>query len=116
MIVVIDKKEAAALTVHMSVMRPSFRNIVKKNYRGKLREYINSYDYVRNEASMAVEYEVDTYTLNLNIVDLEVLQAFLRAYIDKSKKINEEAKSDDFQDQLNVLQEILKKCEELKSA
>ena len=116
MIVVINKMEAAALTMHMNVMRPSFRNITKKNYPDKLKEYISSYDYIKNESSMALEYEVDTYNLNLNIVDLNVLQAFLKAYIDKSQKVNDEAKSEEFQQHLDALNNVQIKCQELKSA
>lgn len=116
MIVVINKMEAAALTMHMNIMRPSFRNITKKNYPDKLKEYINSYDYIKNESSMALEYGVDTYNLNLNIVDLNVLQAFLKAYIEKSQKVNKDAKSEEFQLHLDALQRVKDKADEMAAA
>lgn len=113
MIINIEKQEIAALTFHMNVMRPSFRNICKKKYPAKLKEYISSYDYVKTESTFALEQGVEVYTLNLNIVDLEVLRAFLKAYIDKSQTVNDEAKSDEFQEHLNALQRVKEKADEM---
>ena len=113
MILNIEQKEITALTFHMNIMRPSFRNICKKNYPAKLKEYISSYDYVKTEAAFALELGVELYTLNLNIVDLEVLRAFLKAYIDKSQAVNDEAKSDEFQEHLDALQRVKDKADEM---
>lgn len=116
MIVQINKKEIAALTFHMNIMRPSFRNICKKNYKDKLKEYMNSYDYVKFEATNALELEVEEYVLNLNIVDLNVLRAFLDAYIAKSKAVNEQVKSDDYDEHLELLENVKNKADAVAAA
>lgn len=116
MIINIDKLEIAALTFHMNIMRPSFRNIIKKNYPAKLKDYISSYDYVKCEATIALETQVDAYTLNLNIVDLDVLRAFLDAYINKSQTINDEAKSIEFQQHLDALHSVKIKADAVAAA
>lgn len=116
MIVVIDKREAAALTFHMNIMRPSFRNILKKKYRNELKEYIASYDYIKSEATNATELEKVSHELHMNIKDLEILQAFLQAYLYKAQQVNDEAKSDDFQEHLNALTSVKLKSDECLSA
>lgn len=112
MIVVIDKKEAAAMTFHMNIMRSSFRNILKKKYRNEMKEYMASYDYIKTEATSATELEKDSHELHMNIKDLEILQAFLQAYLTKAQKVNDEAKLNDFQEQLNALSSVKSKADE----
>lgn len=113
MIVNIEKQEIAALTFHMNVMRASFRNIVKKNYPGNLKDYMASYDYVKKEAATALTQDAETHTLHLNIVDLAVLKAFLDAYIKKAQRVNDDAKSDDFQRHLDALKRVKDKADEI---
>lgn len=110
MIIFIDQKEAAALTLHMSVMRKSFRNLIKNKYTDKRTTYMQSYDYVLNESKKALEGDYTAYALNLNIVDLEVLHEFLCAYIAKSTSVNDKAKADDFKDHLDILSGVRDKA------
>lgn len=112
MIIFINEKEAAALTFHMSVMRKSFRNLLKKQYKAKQVELLHSYDYLLAESKKALEGEYTAYALNMNIKDLEVLHEFLRAYIAKAHQENEKAKSEELKEHLYVLSGVREKANE----
>lgn len=111
MIIFISEVEAAALTFHMNIMRPSFRNIVKKKgYDRKV--FMQSYDYLIAEATKALEGEYTAYALNMNIKDLEILHEFLRAYIAKAHQEADKAKSDELKGHLDVLSGVRVKANE----
>lgn len=86
MIVFINDREAAVLTLYTSMMRQSFRKLLKAKYKANKGEYMQSYDYISQEAKKALEGEYTSYALNLNIRDLEILHEFLRAFIGKLQK------------------------------
>lgn len=117
MIVNINHQESAALTLHMAIMRKSFRNLIKSKYREFKNEYLSSYDYVHEESKKALELfdngDIENYELNLNIRDLEILKEFLRAYtakvaIELSNNLQEIDK-----EQLNALESVQNKCDDL---
>lgn len=83
MIVFISEREAAALTLYTKMMRPSFVKLLKAKYRADKGDYMQSYDYISEEAIKALEGEYTSYALNLNIRDLEILHEFLIALVDK---------------------------------
>lgn len=119
MILVINKKEGAALTMHMAVMRKSFRNLLKSKYKDKQREYLIAYDYVQNEAQAILELDLESHSMHLNIIDLTVLEAFLKAYSDKleqelkSKMNNEQISAIE---DLSILKDLQQRCEEVMAA
>lgn len=122
MILQVEKIEAAALLLHMTTMRQSFRNIIKARYRDKKKTYLSSYDYIVGEASKQLESEIDLYTMHLNIQDAEVLRAFLNSYIDKLKKeilaplkLKDQKTKEELEEQLSILNVIETRCQELVS-
>lgn len=92
------------------------KKLLKKEYKYKRNEYVVAYDYVKVQAAEAVINQVEMYTLHCNIVDLEVLQAFLDAYIKKAQAEFDKAKLKDKDGHLQLLREILDQCEVLMSA
>ena len=113
MILKLQNVDAAAIALHMSLMRGSFRNLLKKQYKEKKDDYLTAYDYVINEAKYQLEEELEEYNVHLNILDLKVLQAFLQAYIQKSEKELQQAITDEYREHLNVLKDIQNRCSEL---
>lgn len=116
MIVTVNKQQAAALCLHMNTMRNSMKKVLKKKYKEDRAEYLKAYDYVKFEAANAVETQTEQYVIHCNIVDVNVLEAFLAAYIDKTKAVFEQAKLKDADEHLEALQAVLEQCEVLKSA
>lgn len=112
MIIFINEKEAAALTLHMSVMRKSFRNLLKRQFKAEQKEFQYSYDYIHDEARKALEGEYNAYALNMNIKDLEILKAFLDAYIVKTVRENEMAQIEELKEHLDVLSGVRNKANE----
>lgn len=110
MIVFINEKEAAALTLHMSIMRKSFRKLLKARYSSNKATYMQSYDYLLDEVKKALEGQYSAYALNMNIQDLEILHEFLRAYIDKVEKEMSKHLQDTDREQLYVLRNVQDKA------
>lgn len=113
MIVKINQKESAALTLHMAIMRKPFRNLMKTKYKAYKSNYLASYDYILNEAKNALEANLDSYDLNLNIRDLEILNEFLRAYTAKVEKELKEQLQEVDKEQIQALKNIKAKCSDL---
>lgn len=113
MIVKINQKESAALTLHMAIMRKPFRNLMKTKYKAYKINYLASYDYILNEAKNALEANLDSYDLNLNIRDLEILNEFLRAYTAKVEKELKEQLQEVDKEQIQALKNIKAKCSDL---
>lgn len=119
MILITKKVEAAALALHLSVMRADYRNLLKRQYKSKKDDYLKSYDYVRKECEMQLEQDLEYKEQHLNIIDLNVLHAFLHAYIDRLQKALKDAekvagiefKEDD--EQVFILANIKKRCSAL---
>ncbi|MEK4427606.1 hypothetical protein [Solibacillus sp. FSL K6-1523] len=112
MIIFIGEKEAAALTLHMSVMRKSFRNLIKSKYTNDRAAFLQSYDYIMGESKKALEGQYTAYALNMNIKDLELLHEFLRSYIAKATQESDKADSVDFKEHLYILSGVRDKANE----
>lgn len=113
MILNIKNVEAATLVLHMSIMRKSFRNLLKKNYKQQKDDYLESYDYVLQEAAYVLENHLEAYQVHLNISDLQVLTEFLNAYTNKAKKELESHLKEQDREQLHVLADLKDRCQEL---
>lgn len=113
MILQLKNVEAAAITLHMAMMRKSFRNLLKKQYKQQKDDYLTAYDYVLNESKYQLEEKLEIYNLHLNIVDLEVLTSFLEVYIDKSEKELKKALTGEYREHLNILKNIQNRCSEM---
>ena len=115
MILTLNVKEAAALTLHMSIMRKSVRNLLKKKYPKEKKELLESYDYVHEEAKKGLaasdNNRITHYTLHANIRDLTVLKEFLKAYTQKIGELSTELQCED-KAQIEVLEKLNRKCEE----
>lgn len=105
--------DSAALTLHMSIMRKSFRNIIKSKYKDLKKEYLASYDYIHEEVKQALLNNSNSYDLNLNIRDLEILNEFLRAYTNKVMNEFNEQLQDTDREQIEALNDVHRRCNEL---
>lgn len=115
MIVNINEKESAALTLHMAIMRKAFRNLIKAKYKTNKKDFLNSYDYVHNEAKKALELmqqDITSYDLNLNVTDLEILAEFLKSYTNKLEKEFKDHIQETDKEQIETLNLLYKKCGE----
>lgn len=116
MILVINQKESAALTLHMSVMRKSYRNLFKSRYKARRVELEKIYDYLLGLSKEALESKLELFELHLNIRDLEMLCEVLRSYTDKFKKeVGHALKSEDLE-QINILDQLHARCKGLIAA
>ena len=119
MILLTSKEETAILVLHLSVMRSEYRNLLKKKYKNKKDDYLKAYDYVRKECERQLEQDLEYKEQHLNIVDLNVLHAFLVAYIDKLSKVLEDAEKvagmelKEDKKQVLILTDIKQRCSEL---
>jgi len=113
MILVISEKESAALTLHMSIMRKSFRNLIKARYKARRDDLNKSYDYLLQIIKDALESKNKTNEIHLNILDLEVLCEFLNSYTSKLAKFD--LKDMDLE-QLEVMEGLHLRCRELMAA
>lgn len=113
MILSVNKQEAAALSLHMSIMRKSIRNMLKKRYAADKKTWLSSFDYVMKQAHENLANENGHF--HLNIKDVEMLHEFIRAYqeqIEKDKQLQKQF-SDADKAQLQALKSVQAKCEEL---
>lgn len=116
MILNVNQKESAALTLHMLVMRKSYRNLFKGRYKARREELYQTYDYVLNLSKKALESELETFDMHLNIRDLEMLCEVLRSYADKFRKeVGNLLKGEDLE-QINILDQLHARCRELLAA
>ena len=113
MILAINNVEAAALTLHMSIMRKNFKKLLKKKYKEQQDDYLQAYNYVVTEAAYVLEQQIDSYQMHLNIVDLQVLNEFLRAYTNKADEEVKKAMKPGQEDPLQALKDLCEQCEEL---
>ena len=114
MIMVINQKESAALTLHMSIMRKSYRKLIKTRYKAHRERLYLSYDYLLGIAKDALINKNEVNEVYLNITDLEVLYEFLKSYTSKLEQLDN--KNTDLLEQLQILKDIHTRCEELKAA
>ena len=120
MILDLNIKESSALVLHMAIMRKSFRNLIKAKYKERKSDFFDSYDYVHSEVKKSLillENEKDgSFILHLNKIDLEVLEAFLKAYTNKvSAEMGNQLQGAD-KEQIEVLESLQMKCSELMVA
>lgn len=119
MILLTNKVEAATLVMHLSIMRSSYRNLLKKQYKDKKDDYLKAYDYVKKECEAQLEQDLEYKEQHLNIIDLNVLSAFLSAYIDKLSKVLKDAEKvtgmelKEDKEQVFILTNIKERCSEL---
>lgn len=113
MILVINEKESATLTLHMSMMRKPFRNLIKARYKARRDDLNKSYDYILQSARNALENEKEANEMHFNIIDLEVLCEFLNSYT--GKLTNFELKGMDLE-QHEIMKELYLRCQELIAA
>ena len=112
MILNISNAEAATLTLHMSIMRKNFKKLLKRKYKEHQSYYLQSYNYVVQEAVYVLENELESYQVHLNIVDLEVLSEFLHAYVAKTEEEVKKALKPGQEDPLQALKDLCKQCKE----
>jgi len=115
MILTIKKQEAAAMSLHMSIMRKSIRNMLKKRYPAHKKEWLSSFDYLANSTRDFLEVSQEIGQLNLNIRDAEMLNEFIRAYqqqIEADKQLQKQLKDAD-KEQLELLTAVQIRCKEL---
>lgn len=116
MILTLDNLEASALTLHMAIMRKSMRNLLKKKYPKEKKDFLESYDFIHEEAKkVLITSDTDSannYDINANIRDLTVLNEFLKAYTQKIEELDTDLQGED-QEQIEVLVKLHRKCEEV---
>lgn len=116
MILNINNLESATLTLHMSIMRKSFRNLIKVKYKAEKKDFLNSYDYIHNESKKALELtqqDINNYEMHLNINDLEILREFLKSYTDKLSKEFKDQMQEEDKKQLETLTQLYEKCKSM---
>lgn len=113
MILFINQKESATLTLHMSMMRKPYRNLIKACYKTRRNDLNKSYDYILATVKNALESQNEGNEVHLNIVDLEVLCEFLNSYTSKLAKFN--LKGMDLE-QLEIMEGLYLRCQELIAA
>lgn len=115
MILTIEKKEAAAMSLHMSIMRKSIRNMLKKRYPAQKKEWLSSFDYLAISTREFLEIGNESGHLDLNIRDAEMLHEFIRAYqeqIEADKQLQKQLKDAD-KEQMELLTAVQIRCKEL---
>ena len=114
MILVINHLESATLTLNLSRMRKSYRNLIKARYKARREELYASYDYILENVKNALESKLETNEVHLNIIDLEVLLSFLKSYTDKLEEMK--LKHADDIEQIEIMKELHLRCERLMVA
>lgn len=112
MILPVNIRECAALTLHMSIMRQSFKNIAKSRYKTQKKDLLQSYDYVLQICRDALEQNLTHTQIHLNISDVEVLYEFLRSYTTKLEPLMGDLQaSENDKEQIVILKRL---CDELQ--
>lgn len=114
MILVINHLESATLTLNLSRMRKSYRNLIKARYKARRDELYASYDYILENVKDALESQLETNEVHLNKRDLEVLESFLKSYIGKLDELNLKH-VEDIQ-QIEIMKDLHLRCERLLTA
>lgn len=113
MILKINKFDCAALTLHMSIMRKSFKTLTKKQYNSSKMELMQSYDYVLQVCRDGLEQDLDYIDLHLNLQDVSMLHEFLLSYTTKLKPLLSDKKT--FTDLDNEqIKSLCKLCDNLQ--
>lgn len=120
MIIQLEKKEIAALTLHMSIMRKNVRKGFKSNYGRDSKDYIASYDEVKNTIAKELENmgeNEDSCYFHFNIREIDMLFSFLDFYVNEvDLVINLEKLSQEDKEQMKYLSSIKDKVIECKAA
>lgn len=118
MILELNKKEMAALTLHMSIMRKNVRKGFKSNYGSLAKSVLSSYDDVKNTTAQALEglEGQEKHTFNYNIKEIDMLHSFLSFYlIETEKEFSSHDLKEEDKEHLTCLEQIKSKVEYLKS-
>lgn len=113
MIIYVNKKETATLVLHMAMMRKNVRNMLKKRQPEARKDWLDSFDYILASVRLILEKDYDESILNLNIKDAEMLQEFLRSYIEQAQPEADKANHKEMQEQLKILTELKNKAIEV---
>lgn len=116
MILQLDKKEMASLTLHMSLMRKSVRKGFKSNYGSEAKGILESYDEVKSTVAQELEKDVEQTILHFNIKEIDMLHSFLIFYIKELHKFEVEKLNEVDLEQIQSLESIKEKVEECKAA
>lgn len=112
MILKVSNFDCAALALHMSIMRKSFKNIAKSRYKQEQKDLLQSYDYVLQICRDALEQQLDYTDLHLNLQDVNVLHEFLLSYTTKLAPLMDDLQAKDIDKE--QLQALCKLCSNLQ--
>lgn len=112
MILRVSNYDCAALALHMSIMRKSFKNLLKVRYKNTAKELLQSYDYVLTICRDALDQKLDYTDLHLNITDVDVLHEFLLSYTTKLAPVLDDIQAKD--NDKEQLQALCKLCSNLQ--
>lgn len=110
MILVINQKESAVLTLHFAIMRKNYKKLIKRDYKARRDVLMQSYDYILEMAKEALESENEANEVHLDELDVEVLCAVLSSYVDKLGEID---LNEEMIEQLQTMKELELRCKEL---
>ncbi|MFJ8462254.1 hypothetical protein ACIQ57_24590 [Lysinibacillus xylanilyticus] len=114
MILLINQKESATLTLNLSIMRKSYRNVFKGRYKARRDEFYKSYDYILDSVKKALESQNEVNELHFNKLDLDLLCEILRSYTIKLDEIGLKDEMD--VEMLQIMKDLHLRCKELMVA
>lgn len=114
MILVINRKESATLTLNLLRMRKSYRNLIKAQYKARKEELYKSYDYISESVKNALESQSEVNEVHFNRMDLEMLSEVLRSYTDKLDALD--LKNEEDVEQIQIMKDLYLRCEGLLTA
>lgn len=111
MILLINQKESATLSLNLSIMRKSYRNLFKSRFKARRDDLYKSYDYILDSVKKALESQNEVDELHLNKTDLELLCEILRSYTIKLDGIGLKDEMD--VEMLQIMKDLHLRCKEL---
>lgn len=111
MILLINQKESATLTLNLSIMRKSYRNLFKTRYKARRNDLYKSYDYILDSVKKALESQNEANEVHFNKTDLELLSEILRSYTVKLDEIGLKDETD--VEMLQIMKDLHLRCQEL---
>lgn len=114
MILLINQKESATLSLNLSIMRKSYRNLFKSRFKARRDDLCKSYDYILDAVKKALESQNEANELHLNKFDLDLLCEILRSYTIKLDEIGLKDEMD--VEMLQIMKDLHLRCKELLAA
>lgn|GEM_PF-2550554 len=114
MILLINQKESATLSLNLSIMRKSYRNLFKSRFKARRDDLYKSYDYILDSVKKALESQNEANELHLNKFDLDLLCEILRSYTIKLDEIGLKDEMD--VEMLQIMKDLHLRCKELLAA